>query len=70
MTIYTKNVSNRGRIQQITLANMIDTDWTIGRQRADIAGKILADALLNREQVSNIFTFDFFFSSYCKYFKF
>eukprot|EP00903_Cladosiphon_okamuranus_P012128 g11379.t1 len=34
----------------ITLSNMIDADWTIGRERADIAGKILADALLNREQ--------------------
>lgn len=30
---------------------MIDADWTIGRERADVAGKILADALLNREQV-------------------
>lgn len=36
---------------QITLSSMIDADWTIGRERADIAGKILADALLNREQV-------------------
>lgn len=36
---------------QISLSSMIDADWTIGRERADIAGKILADALLNREQV-------------------
>ncbi|CAN0375518.1 unnamed protein product, partial [Scytosiphon promiscuus] len=35
---------------QITLSSMIDADWTIGRERADVAGKILADALLNREQ--------------------
>ncbi|CAM9422429.1 unnamed protein product, partial [Hapterophycus canaliculatus] len=34
----------------ITLSSMIDADWTIGRERADVAGKILADALLNREQ--------------------
>ena len=38
-------------ISQISLADMIDGDWTIGKERADIAGKILADALLNREQV-------------------
>ncbi|CAM9239149.1 unnamed protein product [Pylaiella littoralis] len=34
----------------MSLSNMIDADWTIGRERADVAGKILADALLNREQ--------------------
>ncbi|CAM9509222.1 unnamed protein product, partial [Laminaria digitata] len=34
----------------LTLTSMIDADWTIGRERADVAGKILADALLNREQ--------------------
>ncbi|CAB1101295.1 unnamed protein product [Ectocarpus sp. CCAP 1310/34] len=34
----------------ISLSSMIDADWTIGRERADVAGKILADALLNREQ--------------------
>lgn len=39
-----------GRLQ-ISLSNIIDADWTIGCERADIAGKILADALLNREQV-------------------
>ena len=41
----------RTTVFQITLSSMIDADWTIGRERADIAGKILADALLNREQV-------------------
>lgn len=39
---------------QITLSGMIDADWTIGRERADVAGKILADALLNREQVRSL----------------
>eukprot|EP00904_Undaria_pinnatifida_P012334 jgi/Undpi1/8230/HiC_scaffold_25.g10700.m1 len=34
----------------LALSSMIDADWTIGRERADVAGKILADALLNREQ--------------------
>ncbi|CAM9401962.1 unnamed protein product [Phaeothamnion confervicola] len=34
----------------ISLADMIDTDWTVGCERADLAGVILADALLNREQ--------------------
>lgn len=47
----TGNPRNQSPENQITLSNMIDADWTIGRERADVAGKILADALLNREQV-------------------
>ncbi|CAM9151631.1 unnamed protein product, partial [Chrysoparadoxa australica] len=34
----------------ITAADMIDSDWTLGSRRADIAGVLLADALLSREQ--------------------
>lgn len=52
MTSYLHTICPRKKLsRQISLSSMIDADWTIGRERADVAGKILADALLNREQV-------------------